>query len=77
VPYLWSIVAVVAAVVVLGLVVAALLGPVKRFALVAGVAREQLGREAGMITARTAALRVRLEQRRARTIDATVEGATP
>jgi len=77
VPYLWSIVAVVAAVIVLGLVVVAALKPVKRFALVAGVAREQLGREAGMLTARTAALRVRLEQRRTRSIGSTVEGATP
>lgn len=76
-PYLWSIAAVVAAVVALGLVVVSLLGPVKRFGLVAGVAREQMGREAGMLTARTAALRVRLEQRRTRTISSTVEGATP
>ena len=76
-PYLWSIVAVVAAVVGLGLVVVALLGPVKRFGLVAGVAREQIGREVGMIRARSAALRVRLEQRRTRSISSTVEGATP
>jgi len=65
VPYLWSIVAVVAAVTGLGLVVVALLGPVKRFGLVAGVAREQIGREVGMIRARSAALRVRLAERRA------------
>jgi hypothetical protein len=65
VPYLWSVVAVVAALVVLGVVVAALLGPVKRFGVVAGAAREQLGRDAGLVNARVAALKVRLADRRA------------
>ena len=64
-PYLWSVVAVVVALVVLGLAVAALLGPVKRFGVVAGAAREQLGRDVGLVTARMAALRVRLAERRA------------
>ncbi|MDD7935885.1 hypothetical protein [Actinomycetospora straminea] len=65
VPYLWSVVAVVAALVGMGLVVAALLGPVKRFGLVAGVAKEQIGRDVGLINARVAALKVRLAERRA------------
>lgn len=65
VPYLWSVVAVLVALIALGLVVAALLGPVKRFGVVAGVAREQLGRDVGLITARVAALKVRLAERRA------------
>ncbi|PVZ03403.1 bacteriophage holin [Actinomycetospora cinnamomea] len=64
-PYLWSVVAVVAALVGLGLTVAALLGPVRRFSTVAGVARQQIGDEVGMLKARVAALRVRLAQRRA------------
>ncbi|GLZ43890.1 hypothetical protein Acsp06_00750 [Actinomycetospora sp. NBRC 106375] len=64
-PYLWSVIVVLVALVGLGLAVAALLGPVKRFGVVAGVAREQLGRDAGLINARVAALKVRLAERRA------------
>lgn len=64
-PYLWSVIVVLVALVGLGLAVAALLGPVKRFGVVAGVAREQLGRDAGLISARVAALKVRLAERRA------------
>ncbi|MEJ2887575.1 hypothetical protein [Actinomycetospora aeridis] len=64
-PYLWSVVVVLVALVGLGLVVGALLGPVKRFVLVSGVAREQIGRDTGLITARLAALKVRLAERRA------------
>ncbi|MFC5141621.1 hypothetical protein ACFPK1_25520 [Actinomycetospora rhizophila] len=80
-PYLWSVVAVLAALVGLGLVVVTLLGPVKRFGLVASVAREQLGRDAVLLNARVAALKVRLGERRGagrtRSISGTVEGATP
>ena len=65
VPYLWSVVAVLVALVALSLVVAVLLGPVKRLGVVAGVAREQLGRDVGLVTARRAALKVRLAERRA------------
>ncbi|MEJ2864599.1 hypothetical protein [Actinomycetospora flava] len=64
-PYLLSVVVVLVALVGLGLVVAALLGPVKRFVLVSGVAREQIGQDVGLITARVAALKVRLAERRA------------
>ena len=64
-PYLWSVVAVVTALVGLGLVVGALLGPVRRLSAVAGLARRQIGDEVGMLGARVAALRVRLAQRRA------------
>ena len=63
VPYLWSVVVVLAALVGLGLVVGALLGPVRRAATVAAEARTSLGREAGMLSARVAALRVRLAER--------------
>ena len=38
---------------------------VKRFGLVAGVAKEQIGRDVGLINARVAALKVRLAERRA------------
>ncbi|GAA4926582.1 hypothetical protein EV188_10876 [Actinomycetospora succinea] len=80
-PYLWSVVVVLAGLVGLGLVVVGLLGPVRRFGVVAGVAREQLGRDVGLINARVAALKVRLAERRGdghpRTITGTVEGATP
>jgi hypothetical protein len=65
VPYLWSVVAVLAALVGLGLVGGSLLGPVKRLGLVAGAAREQIGQDTGLLKARVAALRVRLAERRA------------
>jgi hypothetical protein len=65
VPYLWSVVVVLAALVGLGLVVAALLGPVKRLGVVAGAARDRIGRDAGLVTARVAALKVRIAERRA------------
>lgn len=64
-PYLWSVVVVLAALVGLGFAVVALLGPVKRFGLVAGVAREQIAHDVGLINARVAALKVRLAERRA------------
>ncbi len=64
-PYLWSVVAVVVALVGLGLLVGASLGPVRRLSTVAGLASRQLGDEVGMLKARVAALRVRLAQRRA------------
>ena len=64
-PYLWSVVLVLVALVGLGLVGAALLGPVRRFGVVAGAAREQLGQDAGLISARVAALKVRIAERRA------------
>ena len=76
-PYVWSVVAVVAAVVGLALIVVALLGPVRRFGTVAGVAGGQWRREVGLLTARTAALRVRVAERRTRSIGGTGEGATP
>ncbi len=63
-PYLWSVVAVVAALVALGLLVGASLRPVKRLSAVAGLAGRQMGDEVGMLRARLAALRVRLAQRR-------------
>ncbi|HWN27380.1 MAG TPA: hypothetical protein VNP37_10500 [Actinomycetospora sp.] len=63
-PYLWSVVAVVAALVALGLLVGASLRPAKRLSTVAGVAGREMGDEVGMLKARLAALRVRLAQRR-------------
>lgn len=65
VAYLWSVVAVVAALVGLGLLVVAALGPVRRFTTVADAAGRQIGDEVGMLKARVAALRIRLAQRRA------------
>ena len=64
-PYLWSVVAVLVALIALGLLVVALRGPVKRFGVVAGVAREAIDRDAGLVRARMAALKVRLAERRA------------
>jgi hypothetical protein len=64
VPYLWSVVAVVAALVALGLLVGASLRPARRLSTVAGLASRQMGDEVGMLKARLAALRVRLAQRR-------------
>jgi hypothetical protein len=64
VPYLWSVVAVVAALVALGLLVGASLRPLQRLNTVAGLAGREMGDEVGMLKARLAALRVRLAQRR-------------
>jgi len=64
VPYLWSVVAVVIALVALGLLVGASLRPARRLSTVAAVAGRQMGDEVGMLKARLAALRVRLAQRR-------------
>jgi hypothetical protein len=65
VPYLWSVVAVVAALAALGLLVGAALRPLRRLGTVAGLAGREMGDEVGMLKARLAALRVRLAQRRA------------
>lgn len=63
-PYLWSVVAVVAALIALGLLVGASRRPLQRLSTVAGVAGREMGDEVGMLKARLAALRVRLAQRR-------------
>ncbi|WP_433781052.1 bacteriophage holin [Actinomycetospora sp. CA-101289] len=63
-PYLWSVVVVVVALVALGLLVVSALRPAQRLSTVAALAGRQMGDEVGMLKARLAALRVRLAQRR-------------
>jgi hypothetical protein len=65
VPYVWSIVVVLAALVALGLVGLPLLGRARRLTAVLALLRQQLRREGGMLSARIAALRARLSARRA------------
>jgi hypothetical protein len=65
VPYVWSIVVVLAALVALGLVGLPLLGRARRLTTVLALLQQQLRREGGMLTARVAALRARLSARRA------------
>lgn len=64
-PYVGSVVVVLLA--VAGLVLAAwrLAGPARRFAVVRGAATTDIGDRIRMLTARAAALRVRMQQRRA------------
>lgn len=63
-PYLWSIVAAVVALIVLGALVASLLGPVRRLAAVGQAEITPLRDQVGVFTARVAALRARIAQRR-------------
>lgn len=64
-PYLWSLVAVLIALVALGLLATTLLGPTRRLRAAGTDLGEGMSREVGMLTARAAALRVRMAQRRA------------
>ncbi len=64
-PYVWSIVVVLVALIALGLVGVTLLGRARRMSTVLALLQQQVRRETGMLTARTAALRVRLAERRA------------
>lgn len=64
-PIVWSIVAVVVALVVLALLVGGLLRALRRTTTVAGAFTAQTSDRLGLLRARVAALRVRMEQRRA------------
>ena len=64
-PYVWSIVVVLAALVALGLVGLPLLGRARQLTTVLALLQQQQRREGGMLTARVAALRARLSARRA------------
>lgn len=63
--YLVSILVVLAAVVLLGVVAFRLAGPARRLAVVRSAAVEDIDDRVRMLVARVAALRVRLAQRRA------------
>jgi hypothetical protein len=65
VPYVWSIVVVLAALLALGLVGLPLLGQARRLTTVLALLQQQIRREGGMLGARIAALRVRLSGPRA------------
>jgi hypothetical protein len=65
VPYVWSIVVVLAALLALGLVGFPLLGRARRLTTVIALLQQQMRREGGMLTARIAALRVRRSGHRA------------
>jgi hypothetical protein len=65
VPYVWSIVVVLVALVALGLVGLPLLGRARRLTTVLALLQQQMRREGGMLGARMTALRVRLSGRRA------------
>jgi len=65
VPYVWSIVVVLAALLALGLVGFPLLGRARRLTTVLALLQQQMRREGGMLSARIAALRVRLSGPRA------------
>lgn len=60
-----SVVVVLAALLLLGLVAWRLAGPARRLGAVGGAAAEDIGDRVGMLRARVAALQVRLDQRRA------------
>lgn len=81
-PIVWSIVAVVVALVVLALMIAGLLRTLRRTTTVSAAFGSLLTDRLGLLRARTAALRVRMEQRRTSDSspvqsDGTTEGALP
>ena len=81
-PIVWSIVAVVVALVVLALLVGGLLRTLRRTTAVSGAFSALLTDRLGLLRARTAALQVRMAQRRASDSspvqsDGRTEGALP
>lgn len=63
-PYLWSVVAAVVAVLVLGALAATLAGPARRLRTVQAEAVASIRDGVGLVSARVAALKVRLAERR-------------
>lgn len=63
--YVASVVLVLLALVLLGLLAGRIAGPARRFAVVRGEATTDINDRIRMLTARVAALRVRLQERRA------------
>lgn len=63
--YVWSLVILAGGLVLLGVLVVSVLGPVRRCSVVAAALGADLRDRGGMLSARIAALRVRSQQRRA------------